>query len=173
MKWLDNIRAILGMTATSSVDGIMNFRSVIEGKLYRGGQPSRDGWLLLASLGVKTIIKLNYPDEGQDDAPGFKIIACSMPPKDFWQAIGTPGLAACVAAARAAIDALARDEVVYLHCLHGQDRTGLISGMIRVMFCGWTCEAAYAEMLKFGYHPELHDLHETWEAFVESRGKGV
>ena len=41
---------------------------------------------------------------------------------------------------------------VYVHCRHGQDRTGLVVGLERVFIEGWDPADAYAEMLKYGFH---------------------
>src|SRR5262249_5980552 len=46
----------------ASIDGVPNCQKVNDG-LYRGGQPTSDGFQGLASLGVKTIIDLRLPDE--------------------------------------------------------------------------------------------------------------
>ena len=43
---------------------------------------------------------------------------------------------------------------VLIHCYHGADRTGLISGMYRIIYQGWTVADAKEEMLHgpYGYH---------------------
>lgn len=35
------------------------------------------------------------------------------------------------------------NQPIYLHCHHGEDRTGLIFGLYRVRLQGWTPEKAY------------------------------
>lgn len=47
---------------------------------------------------------------------------------------------------------------IFLHCHHGQDRTGLIIGLYRVEVQGWTPAKAYQEMLANGFHPNLVPL---------------
>lgn len=44
---------------------------------------------------------------------------------------------------------------VYVHCQHGQDRTGLIIIAYR-MSKGWTYDAAYGEALRIGYRHEIN-----------------
>ena len=41
-----------------------------------------------------------------------------------------------------------------IHCYHGADRTGLIAGMYRIIYQGWSVEEAKAEMQHgpYGYH---------------------
>ena len=43
---------------------------------------------------------------------------------------------------------------VFVHCLHGADRTGVVVGAYRVVVQGWSREEAVAEMTGggFGYH---------------------
>lgn len=41
---------------------------------------------------------------------------------------------------------------IYLHCLLGEDRTTFIIGLYRVYFQDWTPQAAWAEMLRSGFH---------------------
>jgi protein tyrosine/serine phosphatase len=43
---------------------------------------------------------------------------------------------------------------VLLHCLHGADRTGLVTAMYRMIYQGWTKADAETEMRQgnFGYH---------------------
>ena len=50
----------------------------------------------------------------------------------------------------------------FVHCSHGQDRTGLLVGLYRLKQ-GWAKTNAYTEMLTNGFHPALHGLHEFWE----------
>src|SRR5580704_14996228 len=51
--------------AGSSVPGIKNFYQVDE-HVYRGAQPSDDGFKYLAKIGVKTVIDLREADERSD-----------------------------------------------------------------------------------------------------------
>lgn len=46
---------------------------------------------------------------------------------------------------------------VLIHCKHGQDRTGLIIGELRISK-GWDKEDAWNEMLDKGFHPILLGL---------------
>ncbi|MEL0166671.1 MAG: dual specificity protein phosphatase family protein [Pseudomonadaceae bacterium] len=40
---------------------------------------------------------------------------------------------------------------VLIHCKHGQNRTGLMAAMYRIVFDGWSREQAMAEMLEGGF----------------------
>ncbi len=43
-------------------------------------------------------------------------------------------------------------EPIYVHCKHGQDRTGLVIGLERVFAEGWSVADAHEEMVKLGFH---------------------
>lgn len=40
----------------------------------------------------------------------------------------------------------------YVHCLHGQDRTGMICAAYRVKAQGWHIDTAISEMFSMGFH---------------------
>ena len=120
--------------------------------VFRGGQPTDEGWQQLYDLGVRNIIKLNEESEGSD-AAGIKLgmtyqyhpislarmLTIGPDPVDFGQALdeGWPG--------------------TFVHCQHGQDRTGLYVAMRRLRQ-GQTHGRAWLEMKHFGFHEELLGL---------------
>lgn len=155
------------------VSRIPNFAEIIPGKLYRSGQPIAPGdWVYLKGIGIRTVLKLNYDDEGIDpDNAGLQIIRVPMPPRDFWQALGKPDREDVDRAVKILGDKSLRP--LLWHCSHGQDRTGLLGGIYRVLYEGWDCPTAYQEMLHRGFHWELHDIHEYWEDFVREQNNGA
>src|SRR5689334_22558944 len=52
-------------TVLTAADGVPNFHKVNDG-LYRGGQPSHQGFESLAKLGIKTVVDLRIP-QGQSN----------------------------------------------------------------------------------------------------------
>jgi tyrosine-protein phosphatase SIW14 len=46
-----------------------------------------------------------------------------------------------------------KNQPIFIHCFHGEDRTGLVVGVYRVVVDGWTPQRAYQEMLDMGFHP--------------------
>ncbi len=149
------------------VHDIPNFRTVDDGILYRGGQPrADDGWQYLKSLKIKTVVKLNFDKEGTDDgavAAGLNVVKAEMPPDDLGQIFDPPTKDELHAAVTAMLNP--DNFPIYVHCTHGQDRTGLITAMFRVIHDHWTFEDARNEMLSNGYHTELRGLEEAWENF--------
>jgi tyrosine-protein phosphatase SIW14 len=134
---------------------IHNFRKVGAG-VYRGGQPFSNGsWYFLYELGVEKIIKLNT--EPENEPPGFTVLQC---PVSLGQQVGFAPIPPTY------FDSfLFAEPHFFVHCEHGQDRTGLFVAMYRVRVQGWTKVRAQQEMLKFGFHKFLHGLWEYWEKF--------
>lgn len=154
-------------------NGIPNFHEVGNG-IYRGGQPvSAEGWAYLKSLGVKTIVKLDLASEGSDDEAqklGMEVVDASGPPSDISNFLEAPKPDRIRLAVETLEDKGRRP--VYVHCLHGQDRTGLIVGLYRVRNDGYTKEAAMKEMLDNGFHQAFHGLTEIWEKFDGKKIEG-
>jgi tyrosine-protein phosphatase SIW14 len=125
--------------------------------VYRGARPERVGLEALKKMGVKTIINIDDDDEAiAEEAQNAKELGLNMiskPLSGFW------------APSDEDVDAilnLLHDPSLYpvfVHCQHGQDRTGMIVGFFRVYFQQWKPEDAYQEMLDFGFHPELFLLN--------------
>jgi protein tyrosine/serine phosphatase len=130
----------------------VNIKTVTD-KLIRGSRPEKlTDVLFLKNLGVRYIINLQsgvyeaFNDDEyehlckEDLGLGFIHIHCS----DFC----APTLLQVRRFIRAVGGALAP---VYVHCLHGKDRTGFMVACYR-MSQGWTYEAAKKEMIDSGYH---------------------
>ena len=65
-----------------------------------------------------------------------------------------------------------QNSAVLIHCYHGADRTGLIAGMYRIIYQGWTVEEAKAEMQHgpYGYHSIWKNIAKL---FTEEKVKQV
>jgi tyrosine-protein phosphatase SIW14 len=139
-----------------------NFAAVRSG-LYRGGHPDNSGLDYLKSIGVDTIVDLEIgdlieatPDQINDEeaaaqAKGFNFIR--KPLSAFQPFVSDDEMNATMA--------LLNDPsngTIYVHCKHGQDRTGLVIGLERVIDEGWEPSDAYSEMLAHGFHPEFIGL---------------
>ena len=129
--------------------------------IYRGQRPEAAGIKYLASIGVKTVLDLeNDMDEVAAEyavAKSAGIHFISKPMSGFW--------APRTATVDAALSVLENpaNYPVFIHCQHGQDRTGLIVGLFRVEAEKEKPAEAYAEMLKIGFHPALFFLNHYFE----------
>jgi protein tyrosine/serine phosphatase len=141
---------------------IINFHEVAS-SIYRGGQPqTTEDWQSLLSYNISNVVKLNFVSEAIDLAPqGIDVKYHGMSPSTFLQIFDVPSLESVLSAVQDIKPG------TYIHCEHGQDRTGLVVAAYRVLRCGLSLEDAKKEALSLGYHPELLGLDEAWERFVK------
>jgi tyrosine-protein phosphatase SIW14 len=149
--------ALLALLASGCVSmpmthGIPNFAEVEPG-IFRGGQPTPEGWSYLAAAGVSNVVKLNLEGEAKDPSSARFIYI----PIDIVQQTIGPVRDYQISSAIANIR-----PGTFIHCSHGQDRTGLVIACYRLSR-GWTKPDAAAEMLAHGFHKSLHGLWEFWE----------
>lgn len=154
---------LLVLASGCATRGLPNFDVVAPG-IYRGGQPTAEGWRTLERLGVKVVVKLNRPSEGDDDASPIPVLRYPMPPSSLSERSVRPNIVA-VALAVASLE-----PGVYVHCTHGQDRTGLVVGVYRVLREGWSKDRARREMIDHGFHRVLwRGLDDFWREWVPER----
>lgn len=146
--------------AAKDPNPIPNFHQVEDG-IFRGGTPGDAGVAYLKALGVRTIVNLddraaaNREELAAAAAAGIREVA--LPMSGFWKPHD-----ATVNAALAALDDPSL-RPIYVHCQHGQDRTGLVVGLYRVETEHWQPGHAYAEMKQLGFHPILVFLNHYYE----------
>ena len=146
---------------------IPNFKQVDKG-IFRGGQPkTRGDWQSLVDLSINKSIKLNTDesfDGGPDHAPAA-ISVCKFPIGVLRQILVPPSRDLV----RRAVAQIRKG--AFIHCDHGEDRTGLVVGCFRVWKQGWRKEAAWKEMLENGFHPQLLGLVLFWNLEVSGPTK--
>ena len=124
-----------------------NFHQVNQ-QLYRGAQPRAGGIRKLAGLGIKTIINLRGEDENshaeqkEAEALGLRYFNVPLP------GLGRPSNEQ-VERALQLINAT-ENQPVFVHCHHGEDRTGTIVAIYRITHDGWTAEQAKTEAKHYG-----------------------
>lgn len=142
--------------------GIPHFAEVEPG-VYRGGQPGPEGWAYLKSLGVTYDLKLNLEFLNESaDAAQFGIETHSRP-IDLRQQVAIEPIP--IDQLDKTIQSMPRTGV-FIHCEHGQDRTGLLVAMWRVRRNGWTKDQAEKEMLDRGFHRNLFGLWNAWKQWT-------
>ena len=156
MKRFSTLPVILFLAAVSqSSFGVDNFIRVSEG-IYRSARLSDNDIEMLHALKFKTIINLENDDLAifheqlmakmwNLDDKSFPMSALKKPKEDSVNQI-------------LALLKNPKIRPVLVHCEHGEDRTGLIIGLHRVLNEKWKPEDAYDEMLRYGFHPILFNL---------------
>lgn len=121
----------------------------IDDKLYRSEQPVAEDGEAIVKLGIQSVINLRFFDRNDDGhlkAYGLTLLnrpllSWSIKPKEIAEILYL-------------IEKQQQNGAVLIHCYHGADRTGLIAGMYRIIYQGWSVEEAKAEMQHgpYGYH---------------------
>lgn len=149
-------------------EDLPNFQ-MVSSELFRGGQPNRAGFTHLKNLGVQSVINLRderYDTESEEQlvkALGLHYFSIALSPfssppagaiENFLQiALHTPY------------------QPVFVHCLHGMDRTGTMVSIYRIEAHGWSLDKAYEEMLHMGFHAEFSKLSDAVRLFANSKSR--
>jgi protein tyrosine/serine phosphatase len=128
---------------------------------YRGAQPKGRDYADLASLGVKTLINLTSDDadaseQAMAERAGMKYVQIPMtthrPPTSaelskFLKIVSDPA-----------------NQPVYVHCVGGRHRTGVMTAAYRMTHDGWNADQALAEMKRYKFGADF--LHSEFKEFV-------
>jgi protein tyrosine/serine phosphatase len=126
------------------INGLSNFAKVSDA-LYRGAQPTKEGFAELKKLGVKTIINLRARHSDEEFIKGLELNYFSIP-------INTWDLDNKHTARFLSIVLDKANQPVFVHCQHGSDRTGTMVAVYRVYAQKWKAEEAMKELPVFGFH---------------------
>lgn len=145
-----------------SIEGVGNFGRMND-RLYRGAQPTNDGFRHLRDLGIGTIVRLSFGDEG--DAEGILVRSLGM------RFIGLPWSSVHDPQTDEVVEFLTfaeshPDERIFVHCRAGADRTGVFVALYRIVLDRWSAADAIDEMKAFHYrYVFLPHLQSYVEAF--------
>lgn len=136
----------------------------VANNVYRGPRPTNMGEL--TALGVKHIMNLEvgwfeFFHQGAKrelDMAHFAGVECYHLPMSDWFFPSD----ASIRNKLAIIDVKAKAAPIYVHCLHGEDRTGLICAAYKVTRLGWDIDQAIQEMLDLGFHKVPYDIPFGW-----------
>ena len=154
----------LASPAAASVDlstiHIDNFGRVND-NYYRGAQPQGRDYADLAALGVKTLVDLTSDDSdaserGRAEQAGMKYFQIPMTTHE-------PPTAAKLAEFMSIVNDPAR-QPVYVHCVGGRHRTGVMTAAYRMTEDGWTADQAFKEMKQYNFGADF--LHSEFKQFV-------
>jgi tyrosine-protein phosphatase SIW14 len=145
-----------------------NFHQV-NSQLYRGAQPKAGGLQKLKAIGIKTIVNLRSEDD-QTRAEGkaarsLGLRYCRIPlpgfsePKDkdvqqVLDIVNAPD-----------------NQPVFVHCRHGEDRTGTIIACYRITHDGWTAAQAKKEAESYGMSWTQVGMKRYIDKFYKQRQK--
>ena len=126
---------VIGLPALArSAPGIKNFDQV-DAHVYRGGQPTDEGFQYLAKLGVRTVIDLREADD-RSEAEERTVTGSGMK----YVNVPMTGLTPPTEAEITKILAMLEDTTtgpVFVHCQRGADRTGAVIAAYHVDHDQW------------------------------------
>jgi tyrosine-protein phosphatase SIW14 len=140
--------------------GIDNFGRV-NSNYYRGAQPKGHDYSDLAALGVKTLIDLTG-DDGQADEKRM-VETAGMTYVHIPMTTHAPPAPETLAQFLTIVTDPARLPV-YVHCVGGRHRTGVMTAAYRISQEGWTPDRAFAEMKQYKFGADF--LHREFKKFV-------
>ena len=122
--------------------------------LYRGMQPTAEGFRELQALGVKTVVNLRslHSDRGKIAGTDLEYEHVRVEPWDAETDEAVRFLRIVTDKGRVP---------VFVHCQHGADRTGAMCAVYRIAVQGWSKEEAIREMTDGGF-----GYHEAWENLI-------
>jgi protein tyrosine/serine phosphatase len=148
--------ALSQFSAASCGIGAKNFDIVAPG-FYRGGKPSLADLDTLHQMGVRTIIDFTMANRQAERekarALGMKYVNIpwdtdtwmtwfydyNRVSKKFFSLIDDPA-----------------NLPVYVHCLSGRDRTGMVVALYRMRTEGWSFDEAFSEMKRYGHDESVY-----------------
>lgn len=150
--------------------GIPNYQ-VVDRNIIRGGQPDDVNTCLYLRdvMHVTKWIKYSYEREASSkvcESVGIVVLHFEMPPSDARDFVMRPALTVVKAALAALLACKANDEVCFEGCLHGRDRTGLMTSLYLWISgemdkaTAWTYGA-----VDRGLRVVFHELADTYEDF--------
>ena len=128
---------------------------------YRGAQPEGRDYADLAAIGFKTLV--NLPSDDAD--PGERAMAERAGMRYFQIPMTThqPPTDAQLAEFMRIVNDPA-NQPVYVHCVGGRHRTGVMTAAFRMSEDGWTADRAFKEMKDFKFGADF--LHSEFKDFV-------
>ncbi len=127
--------------------------------LYRGAQPTKEGFKGLEGLGIKTVVNLRtfHADKRLIEGTSLKYESITMQAWEgetkeviqFLKVLNDP-----------------EKHPVFVHCLHGADRTGTMVAIYRIVMQGWSKEKAIEEMTQGDYN--YHEVFKNLPKFINA-----
>jgi protein tyrosine/serine phosphatase len=132
------------------LQGVENLWQITE-RFYRSGQPTAEGFRALEDFGIRTVISMRQTVNDVPLAAGTGLALVRIPMKS--RHVAEHRGDKIVRTMRVLRKSMAQGPVL-LHCRHGSDRTGVIVALWRILYEGWSRQAALDELIAggYGYH---------------------
>jgi len=134
---------------------------MINANYFRGAQPKGHDYADLSALGVKTVIDLT-DDDGQASEPAM-VKSAGMKSFKIPMSTHVPPTKAQLAQFLSIVNDPA-NQPVYVHCVGGKHRTGVMTAAYRMINEGWNAAQAFSEMKSFKFGADF--MHPEFKQFV-------
>jgi len=124
-------------------DNPVNLLHQVDDKLYRSALPNKEAVSQLKALGIVSVVNF-YQKSDKSWIGTADLQEIHLPMRTRW--FDDEDALDALRAVRKAQEKGA----VLIHCKHGQNRTGLVAALYRMMYQDWSKEEALAEMRSFG-----------------------
>jgi hypothetical protein len=176
-RWVAALLSLVGcgpkFVDTVTPAGVPNLVEFAPGLWRMGQPPSGAAWRELAARIAPSgqpalVVKLNDEKEGDDRLAemllSWRVVRIPLPPEDDkpWTVFLKPNPYDVRRAVQTIVAAHRQGLVVAWHCVHGRDRTSLISALVGMRLLGWSKAHAWADMVHHGFRWELPDLDAYW-----------
>ena len=154
-------RRTAALASRAQTPGIFNF-GAINDTYFRGAELDVQAAATLAARGIKTVVDLRSDADYTPSEKAF-VTAAGM----RYARIPMTTRVAPTPAQVSTFLALVTDSVnlpVYVHCVEGRHRTGVMTAVYRMAVDGWTAARAFREMKDFKFG--LDFLHPEFKKFV-------
>ena len=120
--------------------------------IWRGAQPTREGFRRLEADKVKTIVNLRWDHDDFDLLSGTKLKYVHIPMRAWNPGQGETAQLVLVLKTLRALAANPRTRPVFIHCAGGKDRTGFSVAAYHIVFEDWTPDEAIAQMFDYRFN---------------------
>jgi uncharacterized protein (TIGR01244 family) len=142
---------ILATAAQNQAPGVPNFHQVND-HIFRGGQPTAQGWNSIAKLGVKVVIDLRRDNEDGEHSTSAEAKTLETAGIRYVNVPMNGVVAPNDADIANVLSLLNGPDPVFVHCKKGKDRTGTVIACYRISHDQWKNERAMDEAKAIGLH---------------------
>lgn len=142
-----------------NLPGLANAGRIAPG-IFRGSQPAPEGYATLKKMGIRTVINLrtSMSEKSEVEAAGMRSIEVPLEMSTDHLKEKVDRLVALMADPA--------NQPLFVHCRHGQDRTGIVVAAYRMKQQGWRLADAETEMQAFGFN----DVWVNFKRFIRQYG---
>jgi tyrosine-protein phosphatase SIW14 len=139
------------LPSDSTYAGVPNFGKATT-HIWRGGQPTAEGFRQLEAARVKTIVNLRSDHDDFDLLSGTKLKYVRIPMRAWNPGQGDTAQLVLVLKTLRTLSANPATSPVFIHCAGGKDRTGFSVAAYHIVFDHWAPNEAIMQMFDYRFN---------------------